>query len=74
MKNLFSIIAVATLMSLASCGQSKEELAKKEAEDKRKADSITKALETSLSGAVEQATAAATDSAKTAQPAAEEKH
>lgn len=58
MTKLFSIIAVAIMAtSFVSCGQSAEEKAKIEEQAKLTADSISAALEASLAGAMNEATA-----------------
>ncbi|MGZ3884678.1 MAG: hypothetical protein ACXVPQ_10220 [Bacteroidia bacterium] len=76
MKKVFSIIAVAVMVTMVSCGSSAEDKAKIEAQAKLTADSIQKALEASLSTAVE--TAPADSNAKAAEtataPAEEAKH
>lgn len=67
MTKLFSIIAVAIFATtFVACGPSAEEKAKMEEAAKHTADSISAALEASLAGAMNEATA---DS--TAAPAAE---
>ncbi len=58
MTKLFSIIAVAIMATtVVSCGQSAEEKAKIEEQAKLTADSISAALEASLAGAMNEATA-----------------
>jgi hypothetical protein len=76
MKKVFSIIALATMVTFVACGPSAEEKAKQEEMAKATADSIQKALEASLSTAVEAAPAdTAVKAAETATaPAEEAKH
>ncbi len=58
MTKLFSIIAVAIIATtVVSCGPSAEEKAKIEEQAKHTADSISAALEASLAGAMNEATA-----------------
>lgn len=72
MTKLFSIIAVAIMATtVVSCGQSAEEKAKIEEQAKLTADSISAALEASLAGAMNEATADTTAAVETATPAAE---
>ena len=61
MKKVLFIAAVALTATFVACGPSAEEKAKLEENAKRQADSIAKALEASLSSAVNEA-AATTDS------------
>ena len=48
MKKVFSIIAVAAMVSLAACGQSAEEKAKMEEDAKRLQDSIAASISESM--------------------------
>jgi len=68
MKKVLSIVAVALVATMVSCGPSAEEKAKMEENAKRIADSITAATAAALEPAVE---AAPVDTAAAAAPAAE---
>lgn len=68
MKKVLSIIAVAVMVTMVSCGPSAEEKAKIDAEAKRVLDSAAAAATAALEPAVE---AAPADSAAPAAPAAE---
>jgi hypothetical protein len=76
MTKLFSIIAVAIMATtVVSCGQSAEEKAKVEEQAKLTADSISAALEASLAGAMNEATADTTvTSVETTTTVIEAKH
>jgi len=76
MTKLFSIIAVAIMATtVVSCGPSAEEKAKIEEQQKLTADSISAALEASLAGAMNEATADTTvTSVETTTTVIEEKH
>jgi len=76
MTKLFSIIAVAIIAtSVVSCGPSAEEKAKIEEQAKLTADSISAALEASLAGAMNEATADTTvTSVETTTTVIEAKH
>lgn len=69
MKKVLSILAVALVVTFVACGPSAEEKAKAEEAAKMTADSIAKALEASLSSAVNEAVTTI-DSAATATTAA----
>ncbi|HWY11241.1 MAG TPA: hypothetical protein VN026_07950 [Bacteroidia bacterium] len=69
MKKVLSILAIAALTAgFVACGQSKEEKDKAEAIAKVYADSVSKALEASITNAVSDA--AATETAATTETAA----
>lgn len=70
MKKVLSIIAVALVATMVSCGPSAEEKAKMEENAKRIADSIAAAATAAIEQAATEA-APATDSAAAAAPAAE---
>ncbi len=71
MKKVFSIIAVALVATMVSCGPSAEEKAKMEENAKRIADSIAAAATAAIEQAATEAAPATTDSAAAAAPAAE---
>lgn len=71
MKKVFSIIAVAFVATMVSCGPSAEEKAKMEENAKRIADSIAAAATAAIEQAATEAAPATTDSAAAAAPAAE---
>ncbi len=71
MKKVFSIIAVALVATMVSCGPSAEEKAKIEENAKRITDSIAAAATAAIEQAATEAAPATTDSAAAAAPAAE---
>jgi hypothetical protein len=71
MKKVLSIIAVALVATMVSCGPSAEEKAKMEENAKRIADSIAAAATAAIEQAATEAAPATTDSATAAAPAAE---
>ncbi|MFO0358392.1 MAG: hypothetical protein ACK50A_15670 [Sphingobacteriaceae bacterium] len=71
MKKVLSIIAVALVATMVSCGPSAEEKAKMEENAKRIADSIAAAATAAIEQAATEAAPATTDSAAAAAPAAE---
>jgi hypothetical protein len=75
MKKVFSIIAVALMVTFVACGPSAEEKEKIEAQAKATADSIQKALEASMAASTPEAGADSTKADTTAaKPAEEAKH
>ena len=71
MKKVLSIIAVALVATMVSCGPSAEEKTKMEENAKRIADSIAAAATAAIEQAATEAAPATTDSAAAAAPAAE---